>query len=109
VTFPVNVQTRWLDFSPAFRWHTVRKIESSLQPFASRIRSVTVRITDADGDLVGRKCLIQVVMHPRGFFSASATGAGPYESAERAIARVRAVMHRRLPTEAETSGESRAA
>ena len=109
MAFPVNVQTRWLDFSPALRWHTVRKVESSLQPFTSRIRAVTVRITDADGDLVGRRCLIQVVLHPSVFISASATGAGPYESVERAIARVRAIMHRRLPTDAGSSGESRAA
>jgi hypothetical protein len=109
MTFPVNVQTRWLDFSPALRWHTARKVESSLQPFASRIRLVTVRITDAGSDLVARRCLIQVVMHPRLFFSASAIAAGSYKSVDTAIARVRAIMDRRLFTEAEGSGESRAA
>jgi hypothetical protein len=72
-------------------------------------RLVTVRITDAGSDLVARRCLIQVVMHPRLFFSASAVAAGSYKSVDTAIARVRAIMDRRLFTGVEGSGESRAA
>lgn len=109
MTFPVYVRTRWLDFSPALQWHATRKVESALQPFASRIRAVTVEIADSEGSLAGRTCVIQVVMHTRAFLSASATGAGIYESIEGAIARIRAIMRRRPGTAADSSGETRAA
>jgi ribosome-associated translation inhibitor RaiA len=94
--FPVHVRTRWIDFSPALRWYTARKIESALQPFASRIRSVYVRITDVPDDLDSRTCAIQVLIKPFAFASASATGADPYESVDRATQRVRSIVQRRL-------------
>jgi hypothetical protein len=109
MAFPINVQTRWLDFSPALRWYTARKVECSLQPYASRIRSVTVRITDIDTDLDSRNCLIHVIVHPRTFVSASAIGGDACESVERAVHRVRTTMRQRLGTEAERSDVSRAA
>jgi len=94
--FPVHVQTGWLDFSPSLQWYAARTAESSLEPFASRIRSVTIRFTDVEGDLDRRKCVIHVVLKPSGFVSESATGTDTYESVDRAIARLRAVMPRRL-------------
>jgi hypothetical protein len=68
-----------------------------------------VRITDADGDFDSRRCVIQVVMHPRAFVSASAKGVGPYESVEPAVERIRAALHRRYGQEAESTDVSRAA
>ncbi len=96
MTFPVHVQTGWVDFSPALRWYTARKVESLLEPFASRIRSVAVRITDVEGDLDRRKCVIHAVLSPSGFVSEAALGMDPYESVDRAAARLRAAMPRRL-------------
>ena len=96
MTFPVHVQTGWVDFSPALQWYAARTAESSLEPFATRIRSVTVRITDVEGDLERRKCVIHAVLNPSGFVSESATGTDPYDSVNRAIARLRAAMPRRL-------------
>jgi hypothetical protein len=91
------------------RWKTAQQVESLLQPFASSIRCVNVRITDVDGDLDSRRRLIQVVINPLGFVSTSAVGADPYESVERAVARVRGSLNRRLSKEAETSEVLRAA
>jgi hypothetical protein len=82
-----------VDFSPALRWYTARKVESLLEPFASRIRSVAVRITDVEGDLDRRKCVIHAVLSPSGFVSEAALG---MESVDRAAARLRAAMPRRL-------------
>jgi hypothetical protein len=108
-TFPVHVQTRWLDFSPAFHWHTARKIESALRPFASQISSVTVRITDVQGDLDSRRCAIQIMTKPSGFVSASAIGVGPYESADRATERGRSILERQVAGKAHDRVLGRAA
>jgi hypothetical protein len=99
-TVPVRVRTRWLDFSPAFHWWAARTIETVLQPFASHISSVTVRIADVENDLDSRRCVIQIVTKPSGFVSASAIGTSPFESADRAIVRGRAILQRRLGGEA---------
>ena len=56
-TVPVRVRTRWLDFSPAFHWWAARTVESVLQPFASHISCVTVRI--ADGRSISTEYSIQ--------------------------------------------------
>jgi hypothetical protein len=96
VVFPVHVRTRWIDFSPALRWYTARTLESALQPFASRIRSIYVRITDVPGDFDSRTCTIQVLIKPFAFASASATGADAHDAVDGATERVRAIVQRRF-------------
>jgi hypothetical protein len=89
-TFPIHLRTRWQDFSPALHWHTSQTVTAHLAPFGLRIRSVKVRITDADfQDLSRRTCAIEVALKPFGVASATATGADVREIVSRAAERVR--------------------
>ena len=94
-SFPVHVRMRWLDFSPALQWYTRRRFESALRRFASRIRSVSVRIADGDGLRSGasdRICDVEIFLHPSGSLLASGSAPDAYLSVARAAHRARTVV-----------------
>jgi hypothetical protein len=77
--FPVDVRTGWIDFSPSLHWHVTRTIISALGAFASRIRSVAVRITDHQPQNgTGRRCSIDVELKSGGRISSVAAGRDLY-------------------------------
>ena len=83
--FPVQVQTGWIDFSPALHWYATQKVRSVLQPVASRVRAVTVRIADHEPhDPATRLCAIDVRLKPAGAISATSTGRNVCELVDRA-------------------------
>jgi hypothetical protein len=84
-SFPVQVQTGWIDFSPALHWYAAEKVRSVLRPVASRVRSVTVRVADHEPhDPSTRLCAVDVSLKPAGTVSAIATGRNVSELVDRA-------------------------
>ena len=74
-TFPVQVRTGWIDFSPALHWYATQRVRSALRPIASRVRAVTVRLADHEPhDPSTRLCAIEVTLKPAGAISATSTG-----------------------------------
>ena len=74
--FPVYLRTGWVDYSPALHWYAGQKVRSVLAGFASRIRSVSVRIADHDvHDVASRRCTIDVALKSGGVVTAESTGA----------------------------------
>jgi hypothetical protein len=83
--FPVQVQTGWIDFSPALHWYAAQKVRSVLRPVASRVRSVTVRVADHEPhDPSTRLCAVDVSLRPTGTVSATSTGRNVSELVDRA-------------------------
>jgi ribosome-associated translation inhibitor RaiA len=73
--FPVDVRTGWIDFSPALRHHASERIRSLLAQFALQVRSVTVRISDAEPHRPAhRRCDIEVMTTHAGAITASSIG-----------------------------------
>jgi hypothetical protein len=109
-TFPVQVRIGWRDYSPALRWYSAQTLKAALEPYASRIRSVTVHITDHDVDgLDGRTCAIEVAFKPFGSVSASCTGADLQRTVDCATERALAEVQRRIDARAVTEPVSRIA
>jgi hypothetical protein len=78
--FPVHVRMGWIDFSPALQAYVTQRVRATLGAFASRIRSVRVRIADHEPhDPASRLCAIEVELKPVGALSAVSTGRGVYE------------------------------
>jgi hypothetical protein len=89
--FPVHVRTGWIDYSPALHSYASLQVARTLGGFASRIRSVTVRIADHEPhDTASRLCAIDAELKPAGALSTTASGRDPYELVERAAAAMRA-------------------
>jgi len=83
--FPVSVRTGWIDFSPALRSYARTRVIMTLGTFASRIRSVTVRVIDHEPhDPATRVCAIEIELKPVGTLSATSTGRNVYESVNQA-------------------------
>ena len=100
-TFPVQVRTGWRDYSPALRWYGAETLKAALETYASRIRSVSLRITDHDADgFDGKNCAIEVALEPFGSVSASCTGADLHHTVDCATERVLANLRRRIDAEA---------
>jgi hypothetical protein len=106
-TFPIHVRTGWVDFSPALHWHITQKVESALERYGARVRSVTVLVTDQDADR--KTCAVDVVLRPAGLVAASATGTDAHDVVGRAADRVRTAMQRRFDAGAASPGASRIA
>ena len=85
-TFPVQVRTGWIDFSPALHWFATQRVRSALRPIASRVRAVTVRIADHEPhDPSTRLCAIDITLNPAGTISATSTGRNVCELVDLAI------------------------
>jgi hypothetical protein len=84
-SFPVYVRTGWIDFSPALHAYVTRSVIGTLSPFASRIRSVTVRVADHEPhDSATRLCAIDVEVKPVGALLAVSTGRDVYQLIDQA-------------------------
>lgn len=82
--FPIHVWTGWIDFSPALRHHASERIRSLLEQTARRIRSVTVRISDADPHKpTHHRCDIDVVTTDAGVVSATSVGVDLFSLVDR--------------------------
>ena len=109
-TFPIDIHTPWLDFSPALHWHATQTVDLALAAFASLIRSVTVRIMPRHvSDLDGRVCTVDVELQSSGSVSASSTGSDVYQLVDRATARVRVEIEQRVNFDASAMPLSRTA
>ena len=98
--FPVQIQTGWIDFSPALHWYAAQKLRAVLRPVASRVRSVTVRVADHEPhDPSTRLCAVDVSLRPGGAISVTSTGRNVSELVERAAEAI--VEKLRKPTEAD--------
>jgi ribosome-associated translation inhibitor RaiA len=100
----VHLRMRWLDFSPALHHYATRRIEVALRRFATRIRRVNVLIADANGprrSADDRRCEIEVLLHPAGSLTVSATASDPYLSVDRAVRRARAIVRGHIARERE--------
>ena len=98
--FPIAVQTGWVDYSPALRYHASERIGSSLAEFAPRIRSVTVRIADdAPHTTRQRRCDIGVVTTDAGVVSASSTGRNLFALVDDALASLVTMFRQRRSDE----------
>ena len=93
--FPIQVRTRWLDYSPSLHSHARTRLEAALRSFASRIHSVNVRIS-AHGGPEERRCEVDVAMTPAGLVAASAAGPDAYRAVEAAARRTRALVRRHV-------------
>lgn len=83
--FPVSVRTGWIDFSPALHSYARTRVITALGTFATRIRSVTVRVIDHEPhDPATRLCAMEVELKPVGTLSATSTGRNVYESIDQA-------------------------
>jgi ribosome-associated translation inhibitor RaiA len=92
--FAVRVHTGWIDFSPALQSYAAAKVTQALGSFASRIRSVEVRIAEHEPhNPATRLCVIDVVLKSVGVLSTTATGRDPYalvdEATNAIVARLR--------------------
>lgn len=97
--FPIDVHTGWVDFSPALRYHASEQARARLAGYASRIRSVSIRISDdAPDDVNGRRCEVQVSTTDAGPVTASATGADLYAIVDDGLESVVETLHRRADT-----------
>jgi ribosomal subunit interface protein len=84
--FPINVQTGWVDYSPALRSYAAQRIKSRLTEFAPQIRSVTVRISSDEPLMVSRRrCDIEVVTTGAEPITASAAGVPMFTVIDRAL------------------------
>ncbi len=98
--FPIAIQTGWVDYSPALRYHASQRIGSSLAEFAPRIRSVTVRVSDdAPHTTRQRRCDIDVVTTDAGVVSASSTGRNLFALVDRALASLATTLRHRSSVE----------
>lgn len=94
--FPVDVRTGWVDYSPALRYHATERARSVLAGFASRIRSVKVRIADAEPhDLERRRCEVEVLTTDGGPITVSSVGADLFDIVDRALDSAAEMLHRR--------------
>lgn len=85
--FPIGVRTGWVDYSPALCHHITEKVRSRLAEFAKDIRSVSVRISDAEPhDTTLRRCSVEVTTRT-GPISASAVGADLFTVVDAAVDR----------------------
>jgi hypothetical protein len=74
-SFPIDVRTGWLDYSPALRARASQHVRSRLAEFASEIRSVTLRFSDDEPlTVTHRRCDIEVMTTFAGPTSASSVG-----------------------------------
>lgn len=84
--FPVHIQTGWIDYSPALRYYASERIKSLLADFAPQIRSVTVRISDAEPDRPAhRRCDIDVMTTHAGLIYASSVGVDLFALLDRTV------------------------
>lgn len=98
--FPIDVRTGWVDYSPALRYHASQRIRSSLADFASRIRSVTVRISDDEPhEPTQRRCDIAVMTTHAGPVSASSVGVNLFMLVDRAVDSVMEMLRHRASAE----------
>ncbi len=93
-TFPVDVHTGWIDFSPALHWYATERLRSALAPVGSRVRSATVRIHEHEPhEREVRHCVVDVALQPSGTVSASCSGANLRALIDEATEAVRAQLH----------------
>ena len=95
--FPIEVQTGWVDYSPALRYHTSQRIRSRLAEFAPRIRSITVRMSDdAPHNTAQRRCDIEALTTDAGPIAASSVGVELFTLVERAVDTVVEILRQRI-------------
>ena len=84
--FPIDVRTGWVDYSPALRFHVSQRIRTCLAECASKIRSVTVRISDDEPHKAAqRRCEIEVMTTDTGPISASSVSVNLFTLVDRAV------------------------
>lgn len=95
--FPIDVRTGWVDYSPALLDHTSQRARSRLSRFASCIRSVTVRIANAEPHNSNhRRCHLEVITTDAGPISASTVGVDLFTLVDRTVDTVAEIVRERL-------------
>lgn len=103
-SFPIAVHTRWIDYSPAHRDHTLSRVRSQLVGFASALRAVDVRISDDDPrNVASRRCEIQVLTVDARRISASSVGTDLFTIVDGALEALLEQLRR--PASMELTGE----
>jgi ribosome hibernation promoting factor len=94
----LSIRGHDLDLSEPLRTYTKRRLQFSLGGFADRLRSVEVRLTDANGPRGGidKSCAIRVILRQLGVVFARAKGTDAYSTVDSAASRVRSAVARRL-------------
>jgi hypothetical protein len=93
---PIDVHTGWIDYSRALRHYASERIRSLLGEFAPMIRSVTVRISDAEPRKPAqRRCDIEVATTHAGTFSASSSGVILFSLVDRTVDAAAAMLRER--------------
>ena len=94
----LSIKGHDLDLSDALRAYTERRLRFSLGGFATRLRSVDVRLSDVNGPRGGidKDCAITIILRQLGVVFARAKGVDAYSTVDCAASRARSALARRL-------------
>jgi ribosomal subunit interface protein len=103
VPMDVSVRGRHLDVSEPLKAYAERRLLFSIGEFAPRVGSIDVRVADVNGPRggVAKACDIEVMVPPFGRLFARAVDVDAYAAVDKAAARIRSVLVRRIRHRAE--------
>lgn len=105
-SFPIDVRTGWVDYSPAIRYHASQRIRSRVAEYASLIRSVAVRMSaDEPSQMSHRRCDTEVMTVRASPIAASAIGLDLFNLVDGTVDTVVELLRQR--TSAESHRERR--
>jgi hypothetical protein len=91
----VQTRTQSLDLVGAIHRHLERRVRAALQSSSTRVRAVTIWLSDVNGPRGGADlhCAVSLDLIPRGSVRAEATDSDLLAAVSRALARARRSIH----------------
>lgn len=92
----VQMRTQGLDLVGAIHRHLERRVRAALRSSSTRVRAVTLWLSDVNGPRGGADlhCAVSLELMPRGSVRAEATDSDLLAAVTRALARARRSFHR---------------
>lgn len=99
----IRVRSRHIDMSEPFRGYAERRVQFAIGAFERRVDHVDVCVDDVNGPRGGvdKSCVLMVSLKSGGTVLARGADADAYSAVDRAAARIRSALVRRLGVRAE--------